>query len=245
MEVPFSLHTHDHKKIQGTVRPAPAKSEAAIIFVHGLTGHSSEHLFYNAARFFPEKGVDAIRFDLYPGGLEGRLLPECSITTHVGDMNLVLEHFRPKYKKIYLVGHSLGAVTVLSGKVQLADAILLWAPAGSEVLFDPTFPIIKLLKGTELYKTCWAVESVIGKEMAAQMLKFPKSPQAAKFLTRPTFVGCGDQDVFVEASRNYFKHCPSQPKELVIITGGGHQFNEGDTALELYEECWKFIEKLS
>ncbi len=244
MELPFSLHTHDHKKIQGTVRPAAQKSDTAIIFVHGLTGHSSEHLFFNAARYFPAKGMDAIRFDLYPGGLEGRLLPECTITTHVGDLNLVLEHFRPKYKKIYLVGHSLGAVTVLSAKVQLCDAICLWAPASSEILFDARLPIIQLLKGTELYKTCWAVESVIGKEMANQMLKFPKSPEAAKFLTRPTFIGCGDQDVFVEASRSYLKHCPSEPKELVLIKDGGHQFNEGDSALELYEATWKFISKL-
>lgn len=253
METPFSLHTHDHKRILGTVRPAAAtkdgedkenKTKEAIIFVHGLTGHSSEHIFYNAARFFPTNGIDAIRFDLYPGGIEGRLLPECSITTHVGDLNLVLEHFRPKYDKIYLVGHSLGAVTVLSAKVQLADAIILWAPASSEILFDPTLPIVKLLKGTELYKTCWAVESVIGKEMARQMAKFPRSPQAAKMLTRPTFVACGADDVFVQASKNYYEFCPSSPKGLTIIKHAGHQFNEGDTALELYEASLKFLENL-
>jgi pimeloyl-ACP methyl ester carboxylesterase len=244
MELPFVIPTPDRKKIQGTLRPAPEKSEQAIIFVHGLTGHSSEHIFYNAARFFPAHGMDAIRFDLYPGGIEGRLLPECSITTHAADLNLVLEYFRPKYKKLFLVGHSLGAVTVLSSKMQLCDGILLWAPGASEILFDSKMPIVKLLKGTELYKTCWAVEGVIGKEMAVQMLHFPPSRAAAKTLCRPTFVACGAEDVFLEASRSYYEHCPCNPKGLKIIERAGHQFNEGDTALELYEASWEFLKGL-
>lgn len=244
METSFALPTRDHKKIMGTLRRAinREQSDAAIIFVHGLTGHSSEHIFYNAARFFPSKGLDAIRFDLYPGGLEGRLLPECSITTHASDLNQVLEYFRPKYKRIYLAGHSLGSVTVLSARMQLADAVLLWSPGASEILFDPKLPIIKLLKGTELYKTCWAVEGVIGKEMARQMLNFPPSQAAAKVLCRPTFVACGENDVFLPAAHNYYKFCPSSPKEFAEIKGGGHQFNEGDTAQELYEKSWGFIQ---
>ena len=250
MELPFSLHTHDHKRIQGTVRPANApagnKATAAIIFVHGLTGHSSEHIFYNGARFFQAKGVDAIRFDLYPGGVNGRLLAECTITTHVGDLNLVLEHFRPKYEKIYLVGHSLGAVTVLSAKVSLADALILWAPAASEILLNKELPIIKLLKGTELYKTCWAVESIVGTQMAQQMFHFPKAAIAAQKLTRPTFIACGEEDVFADSAKVYFDHCPSTPKGLHLIKGAGHNFNEGDTAAELHEASWKFlVEKFS
>lgn len=255
MELPFALHTYDYKKISGTIRQPEVKSgsteglrrdkaESAIIFVHGLTGHSSEHIFYNAARFFPARGLDAIRFDLYPGGLEGRILPECSITTHTSDLNQVLEHFRPKYKKLFLVGHSLGSVTLLSAKMQLADAILLWAPAGSEILFDPSMPIIKLMKGTELYRTCWAVESVMGHEMARQMYAFPPSKAAARTLCRPTFVGCGADDVFVKAARNYHDFCPSSPKALKIIANAGHQFNEGDTAQELYEASWEFVKGL-
>jgi pimeloyl-ACP methyl ester carboxylesterase len=128
--------------------------------------------------------------------------------------------------------------------MQLADSLQLWAPGASEVIFDPKLPLIQLMKGTELYRTCWALEAVIGKEMARQMTLFPPSKVAAKSLCRPTFVACGDQDAFLGVSINYHKHCPSEPKAFIEIKGAGHQFNEGDTALELYEKSLEFIRGL-
>ncbi len=244
MEALFKLSTPDGKEIQGTVRAASRRAASAIVFVHGITGHSSEHIFYNAARFFPHHGIDAIRFDLYPGGPTGRLLPQCALSTHAGDVNLVLKHFRKLYKNLFLVGHSLGGPTVLSSNLKLADAVLLWAPACSEVLFDPKVPLIQLIKGTELYKTCWAVEAVVGRQMAREMLAFPKSQDAAKRLELPVFVACGENDVFLKGAQNYHDFAPGRPRKFCVIKGGGHQFNEGDTALELYAQTQKFIARV-
>ena len=69
MERSVNIRAGDGKTISGTYTPSvnPRHTKGMIIFVHGFTGHQNEHIYYNAARFFPRKGFATFRFDLYPG----------------------------------------------------------------------------------------------------------------------------------------------------------------------------------
>ena len=110
MESNITIPTPDDYLIHGILRD---KGTTLVIFVHGLAGNVHQALFYNASRFFANKGYATFCFDLYSGEEKGRLLSECSIETHAADVTTVLKHFCSKYDKIYLVGHSLGGPSIL------------------------------------------------------------------------------------------------------------------------------------
>ncbi len=108
MEKQIHIETSDDHIIYGTLNFALKDSDKLIIFVHGLSGHQNEHIFYNAARFFPQNGFSTFRFDLYSGESKGRILSKTSIKDHVQDLDTIIQHFKSQFKHIVLVGHSLG-----------------------------------------------------------------------------------------------------------------------------------------
>lgn len=113
MEKQLKLRTKDGHIIYGTLNFTSRKSDLLAIFVHGLTGHPNEHTFHGAAQQFPRKGVDVFRFALYTGEKEGRKMSDCTITTHAQDLDSVVSYYRKKYRKIAVIGHSLGSPTIL------------------------------------------------------------------------------------------------------------------------------------
>lgn len=55
MQKEVRIKTTDKKTIFGTLDTPKGKSKGLIIFVHGLTGHHNEHIFFNAAKYFTKK----------------------------------------------------------------------------------------------------------------------------------------------------------------------------------------------
>lgn len=55
MQKEVRIKTTDKKTIFGTLDTPEGKSKGLIIFVHGLTGHRNEHIFFNAAKYFTKK----------------------------------------------------------------------------------------------------------------------------------------------------------------------------------------------
>src|ERR1700722_5022683 len=89
------------------------KSDKLVIFCHGLTGSMYESKSMQGVKLFTSKGYDTFRIDFYGDAWQsGRTLLHSTISTHVLDLNTVLDHFKNKYKKIYLVGHSLGGSVI-------------------------------------------------------------------------------------------------------------------------------------
>src|SRR3989304_3753719 len=125
METQLKIKTPDKHIIYGTLRPAKRKSSTLLIFVHGLAGHQDEHIFYNGARYFSEKGINTFRFDLYTGEKGGRILTKCGISTHAKDLDTVVKHFRKKFKEIFVAGHSLGGLTIQASNTDLVDGVIL------------------------------------------------------------------------------------------------------------------------
>jgi predicted alpha/beta-fold hydrolase len=50
MEKEIRIKTPDRHVIYGTLRIPKKKTGTLLVFVHGLTGHRNEHIFYNGAR---------------------------------------------------------------------------------------------------------------------------------------------------------------------------------------------------
>jgi predicted alpha/beta-fold hydrolase len=120
MEKQLKIKTPDKHTIYGFLRlHDKRKSKTLVVLVHGLTGSPNEHFHYNGARFLSKHGLASFRFSLYIDAPGGRKLHECGVSTHIKDLNTVLKFFRKKFKKVFVVGHSLGGITVLSADLSL------------------------------------------------------------------------------------------------------------------------------
>lgn len=236
METPLTLKTPDGKEIFGTLNKGRIPTDKLLVFVHGLGAHANGHVFYNAARYFPTQGIDTCRFDLYPGGATGRFLRECTVETHVSDLNLVLGQLRPQYERVFLAGYSMGGMVVQLADEKLFDALILIASAAREVLDDT--PIITPY-GQE-YVANFGVQYLLSKEMFASMKDLPSISEAAQKISKPLLVVCGGNDTFMSYSRQYHDMASSSIKRFKVIPGTGHNFNEGNTAQDLYAEIADF-----
>lgn len=241
-ETPFALPTADGKKIFGAVNSSEKASDTLLIFVHGLGASGNRHIFYNAARYFPQRGIDVCRFELYPGGPEGRFQMQCTMKTHADDLNSVITHFRPKYQKIIVAGHSLGVPTVLQGDLSQMDALILISGAAREFMDHPTMKLIEPLPGTPYMKTNYGVTSILSQEMFDSMVAIRPTPEVTQKITQPLLVVYGDKDYLAPYSPLYFQNAPTKQKLMKVIHGAGHTFDEAETSTALYKAIEEFVE---
>ena len=60
MERTIKIKTKDNFLIYGNLNKASRKSEKLLIFAHGFTGNMNEHIFFNGAKYFTERGFDLL-----------------------------------------------------------------------------------------------------------------------------------------------------------------------------------------
>ncbi|MEX2033185.1 MAG: alpha/beta fold hydrolase [Candidatus Colwellbacteria bacterium] len=242
MEKEIKIRTPDKHIIYGTLSLAKRKSSTLLVFVHGLTGHQNEHIFYNGARYFSERGINTFRFDLYTSEKGGRVLTKCGISTHAEDLNTVVKYFRKKFKKIFVAGHSLGGLTIQASNADLVDGIIFWDSARS--LKGVKGAGFKFIKALDLYLIRWGTEILMGKKMNRERNNFPLPNEIMPRIHTPIKIIVAGKGTVIKTGRAYYKYA-NKPKEFAIVKGAGHNFNEEGVAEKLFAETYSFIKKFT
>jgi len=236
MEKELKIKTPDKKIIYGSLVCSGKKSDKLVIFVHGFTGHKDEHIFFNAAKFFMEKGFDTFRFNLYAGGKGSRNFGNTKISLHGRDINTIVKYFRKKYKKIYVIGHSYGGTSLLFTDTNLIDGYVFWD--ASYVSAKDTKGGLKYNKKINAYITDWGLDIIVGKDYINELKNFPDCGELIKNIKKPV--------LFITANKGgskngiaYFKKA-NMPKKLVKINTD-HNFNTLKAEKILLEETYKWI----
>jgi pimeloyl-ACP methyl ester carboxylesterase len=244
MQTQIKLKTRDGHTIYGTLNTA-SKPKGLVVFVHGLTGHQNEHYFYNAAQLFPRHGFNTFRFDLYSGDKGGRRLTDCTVHIHASDLEDVLKHFKSKFKNIHVIGHSLGGPTIVVADTSFMSSIVLWDPSDMKGLKDLVEGQERALKHNKIagvYILDWGVEALLGEKMAKEF----KTLNPAKFVKnihKPIKIITAEKGN-PRGSKEYFKYA-NNPKELVILKGSGHTFDEEGIEEKLFAETLAWVKKYS
>lgn len=237
MENGVQIKTNDNHLIYGVLN-SKGKNEKLIIFVHGLTGHKNEHQFYNAANFFPDKGFDTFRFDLYSGEKDGRNLTECTIETHSSDLNTVINYFKNNYNKICLVGHSLGGPTTLLAKTATVDSVVLWDPSFN--IFEDLSCDMKFDERINKYILRWGTECILSPEMIESWKRL--GDELIKHIIKPTKIICAGQAHLYKTWKQKIIEIKVE-RDFVIIEDAGHCFDEENTEKILFNETLKWFNR--
>ena len=243
MEVVIKIKTPDKYTIFGTLNKTITKSNKLIIFVHGLTGNQNEHLFFNASRFFPKNGLDVFRFNLYDGRKGTRSLVDCTVRVHAQDLNQVIKRFRNNYNSIFVIGHSLGGPTILKSNTGLVDGIVLLDPTSMPFLLDVvegTKSSLKFIKALNAYTFDWGTTFLLGKEMSKEFgtLNLKKLMKKINKPIKLIFAEKGN----AKYGKRFFQYA-NQPKELTIIKGASHCFDEEGTEEKVFKEIMDWLER--
>jgi dienelactone hydrolase len=241
MQKAIKIKTKDGHYIYGTLTYPSEKIKKIIIFVHGMTGNSNEHHIFNCSRALNQQGFATCRFDLYTWRKGGRSFDECTIKTHSNDILEVKKFLRRRgYDSFGIVGHSLGAPSILLSELIDYQALVLWDPTSDEWMrksFQADYnPKIKK------YILNWGVRHLCSVEMVKDSKQLPNLYKIASEASLPTLIVAAQKGVLVEGCKKYYQAIKSK-KKLTIIKGASHCFDEEGTEEQLIKETVKWFSK--
>lgn len=236
MEKEIRIATGDNHFIYGNLAGGKSRSRKLVIFCHGFTGNRNEHIFFNGAKFFSENGYDTFRFDFYNDQKKARHFEETSISQHGSDITAVVNHFKKKYDKIYLVGHSFGGTSLLFANHESIVAMVFW---------DASYVVSRDEKS--FFKTKnpptidFGIRVIVGKRFTRELFDFPDCGALIAAVHVPVkFIGAGRGN-FTD-SKKYYDHA-NQPKSLSKIAAADHCFNTLKSEAKLLEETLDWLRK--
>ena len=187
----------DDNGIYGRIRETGAVK--LIIHIHGMT-HNMDHLLeVTAADYFTENGFDHYRVSLYARAEDSRNLATSSLSTHVRDVQAVLEYFDPIYDEIYITAHSLGALITLILSPKNVKAMSFWDPALDVTNFWSTGDYLMYMPEYSQYQLNYGAVFVLSEEMVNEMKDYPDNVclELSKNITMPVQMIIPEQSIFL------------------------------------------------
>ncbi len=203
------------------------------IVVHGLPGSMDEDLYLNATRWFAKHDYATFRFNLYGAEKDARQLMESTLESHASDIDTIVRYFRTKkFKKIFLAGHSYGGPSILLSKEQNFDGAVLWDPSYGISFTKKKAGVLpaKYLKEVKGYLMHWGTNFIISEEMADETDTL-KWNMLTKNFRIPLKLVASEKGFLVKGAQQYFK-VANNPKDLTILKGATHYFNDTDDMRE-------------
>ena len=237
MQKTIKIRTKDNHYIHGGLYTKNKKPKGLVIFCHGFTGNQNEHQFFNGSIFFTQKGYNTFRFNFYGGKKGERHFEQTSISQHGSDITTVINYFKDKSKKIYLIGHSYGGTSILFSDTKYISAIVFWDASyviGENEKKDSDWKKIK-----NRYCIDWGMSIVVGNKFVKELFNFPDCGKLISKINSPIkFIGAGRG---IDAKK-YYK-VANRPKGISIIKDADHGFNTPETEKKLFEETYSWIKK--
>jgi esterase/lipase len=221
----------------------------AVLIIHGFAGgtYDEELLFFHLQPY--------LEFDVYNFTLPGHSTNLDTISSYQDWLNSVddkIETLIAKgYKKIYVIGHSMGGVLAshCAIKYDQVKKLVLVAPAFQYLSMDNGHTLTKAIKyGPDLIKTYEAREVVsrLLKVSVNQLHEFTElvnvSQKNPGLIKTPTLIiqGLDDNVVPPANSSKIFKEMKCN-KWLIKVTGVNHDVFRSDRVNEVNKEITKFL----
>ena len=208
-----------------------AGNKIGVMMLHGFTSSIHTHIWYNAANSWPAKSFDTWRVPLYPGGKNQRRMRTIRWKQNMDDIKKVLAAMQKIYKKVFIIGHSMGGNMAVYAANPKVAGIVLWDPAYNDRITN--------IAGKELHKDYytldWGVMILTPKTYGHELER--ATLFNGQFAKVPTLL--------VRAANNTegwdFKKVPAKH---IVIPGSDHSFHKEGNEKELFKQTLKFIKTL-
>lgn len=239
-EEPFSLPTPDGKTIYGVLTHAEKTTDKVFIIAHCLTGSIDIPHQLSARDLFIKKGYNVVRFNFYGPEENARTMHDTTLQIHADDLNLVCNHFRPTYKKLYISGHSYGGLALLIANPK-ANAISFWD--STYIPFDLHWSRYTKVEGTSYYAS-GEHPPYFGEAMylEAKALTRDKVHAYTKRIKTPSHVVLAGDNTENDPRNELFTTLTCE-KELNDVKGADHFFSTNNTVDTLLQTTLAWFDK--
>ncbi|MDP2593498.1 MAG: hypothetical protein Q8P52_02520 [bacterium] len=241
MEEYINFKSEDGKTIYGTLTKPVSSQPHVVIFSHGFSGHQNEHIFFNGARFFMKHNFSSFRFDYYSDNDGAREMKDADMDTHRMDLRAVTARFKNDFKKIFFVGHSIGAQVIVRENPKEAAALALWDPSREpkDLVAD-----LEYLPDISSYVMRWNTEFLVSERMAENYKAQPPIPEVMEKVETPVKIIAAGKAYGEKAEELYFdSNLEKQNREFVSVEGANHTFDAWGTEEKLFEETYVWFKK--
>jgi hypothetical protein len=229
---------NEGQKIVGVLHIPNKQNPPVIIMCHGFTGVKGDvhYKFYKAAKKFCKNGFAVLRFDFRGSGESEGEFVNVNVSSEVSDLKAAIGFMQKQgYKRIGVIGLSLGGAIAIIGYDRRIKAMVLWNPVTNlrETFVDSGF--IQKENVQKLEKSGFVIfrdertgkEFKIGKKFWKEIETLDIS-KYLKMIRCPVLILHGNKDTIVPLSQseNAMKIIGSKIKELRIIDGAEHGFHE-------------------
>ena len=222
----------------------------AILIIHGIAGGTYDEE-YLANYLELNKHFDVFSFTLPGHDVKDRRKATCEewIAASEKQLNYLIKH---KYKKIYLVGHSMGGViaTHLAKNHKEVKKLVLVAPAFTSFaskeeggLFKALFKIPDLIKTYSYNEFMTRINKLPITAEKEFFELIDKYKEDINYINIPTmFVhGKSDQMVPVTSSEKLYEKMDNKKKKLLLINDYYHDVFKGEKVEDICFEIEKFL----
>ncbi|MDE1866036.1 MAG: hypothetical protein KGH94_05375 [Candidatus Micrarchaeota archaeon] len=218
-----------------------------IVFANGWPDNYVDiHIMTAAARYFCSKGYAFLRFNPKGRWPSNGIFINQGVLDQAEDTSSAVRFARRKgYGRIALIGHSMGGLAILAAKGAGADVLALWEP-GSARMLKSHFGKKKYRQ--QFRKQGYAVEEqygqVISKKYIVDLTKIPGDAKLISSISLPILLAAGTppNSILRDVVKYYYKFAKG-PKELVIIKGASHTFDNYNHEKELFRRTLAWFRK--
>ena len=220
------------KKIEASLHSL--KNERIVVLAHGFTSNKDRERYVLMAEKLSGENIDFLRFNF--GGSGNSYNTEIDIDKQVKDLKAVLKWVKERgYKKIGILGESLGGLVTLKSLPLEIDGIVFWAPVTNSKTstYIQRHPEVK----EELDKNGRVVKKKDGREFILPKKYFEDrenvdAGELSKNLKVKALILHGDNDKLVDMEDSKIMANINNNLDLEIIGGEGHKLAKKDEILE-------------
>ena len=223
----------------------------AVLIIHGFGGGTfDEEILANTLEF--DKRLDVYSFTL-PGHNNdfNKVTKEDWMNSARDHMNMLIKH---GYKKIYLIGHSMGGViaTKIAGEYKEVKKLVLAAPAFKYASDGTKLNIVDTIKSGRSILKQYSLE-----DLFKRYFKLPKNAirefkglvkenyDAPLSINVPILIIRGNKDTVVPLSscEYVFNSVQSKYKRMIVLKDADHSIYSGNRSEDISNETLKFLKK--
>lgn len=236
--------TKSGARLSGIFRYPEKKTEKIVILCPGFTGTMNQFPFKGFPEFLSRNGYASFRFDFFGHGDSGGKLSKFTLEEELENLSAAMSLVSKRFRKIGMVGHSLGGLTVLA-QANKSKAVVLFAPAlmvrdiflyvfSISEIWSKTSSIVESLKRRGFVKLPvkgWGRDKnkkpfTIGLRFWNSIEKFNSVKNLRQVHVPSLLVQAGDDgSMAIDLNRRAFRYMRCK-KKFIFVKGANHIFSK-------------------